>query len=34
MVPADWERRPLAALEDFNRHLMEPLISPNGFEPD
>jgi hypothetical protein len=25
---------PLHALEDFNRHFMEPLISRNGFEPD
>ena len=25
---------PLEALEDFNRHFMEPLISRNGSEPD
>lgn len=25
---------PLDALEDFNRHFMEPLISRNGSEPD
>ena len=25
---------PLYALEDFNRHFMEPLISRNGSEPD
>ncbi len=24
---------PLDALEDFNRHFMEPLISSNGSEP-
>jgi hypothetical protein len=24
---------PRDALEDFNRHFMEPLISPNGSEP-
>jgi len=24
---------PLDALDDFNRHFMEPLISRNGFEP-
>jgi hypothetical protein len=25
---------PCDALEDFNRHFMEPLISRNGSEPD
>ncbi|HJX97903.1 MAG TPA: hypothetical protein VJ281_03435 [Chthoniobacterales bacterium] len=25
---------PCGALEDFNRHFMEPLISRNGSEPD
>jgi len=25
---------PCNALEDFNRHFMEPLISRNGSEPD
>jgi hypothetical protein len=25
---------PRDALEDFNRHFMEPLISSNGSEPD
>ena len=25
---------PLDALEDFNRHFMEPLVSRNGSEPD
>jgi hypothetical protein len=25
---------PCHALEDFNRHFMEPLISRNGSEPD
>jgi hypothetical protein len=25
---------PLGALEDFNRHFMEPLISRNGSEPN
>jgi hypothetical protein len=25
---------PCEALEDFNRHFMEPLISRNGSEPD
>jgi hypothetical protein len=25
---------PCEALEDFNRHFMEPLISRNGYEPD
>ena len=25
---------PLDALEDFNRHFMEPLISRNGSKPD
>jgi hypothetical protein len=25
---------PRAALKDFNRHFMEPVISSNGSEPD
>jgi hypothetical protein len=25
---------PLHALEDFNRHFMEPIISRNGSDPD
>jgi hypothetical protein len=25
---------PLHALEDFNRHFMEPIISRNGSEPE
>ncbi|HEY2681107.1 MAG TPA: hypothetical protein VGI59_07260 [Candidatus Udaeobacter sp.] len=25
---------PCAALEDFNRHFMEPIISRNGSKPD